>query len=77
MKSRATMNSGRLDTVTKILLTASQVAMRLGVSRQQVWRLTNAGVLPAYRAGRNFRFCMDEVLVALRKRNNESAVGLA
>lgn len=53
----------------KYLLTASQVAMRLGCARQHVWRLVRAGVIPGFRIKHRYRFCYDEVLTALRKNN--------
>jgi excisionase family DNA binding protein len=44
------------------LLTASQVASMLSVSRRQVWRLASAGILPGrVKIGKLVRWRRDEI----------------
>lgn len=54
----------RLDEV--VLLTVSEVAMTLRVSKMTIYRLVNSGTLPAIRVGRSFRIPEQAVHAYLR-----------
>lgn len=43
------------------LLSAEQVAERLGVSTRYVWRLGRKGELPRYRLGKYVKFAPDDI----------------
>lgn len=57
------------------MLTTSQLAEELGLSKMTVLRLANAGKIPAYRIdnGRgDFRFDLEEVKAAMRVAPDDS-----
>ena len=50
------------------LIDASELAEHLDVSTQAVYRLSASGRIPKYKLGRRtVRFCLDEVLAALKR----------
>ena len=58
------------------MLTSSQLAEELGLSKMTVLRLANAGKIPAYRIdnGRgDFRFDLEEVKAAMRVAPDDSS----
>jgi len=58
----------RMSTETKLgilkneILTVTEVASYLRVSRVTVWRWCQQGIIPAFQLGRNWRIRRDEVL---------------
>lgn len=44
------------------LLTVREVAAYLRVSRVTAWRWCQQGIIPAFRIGRNWRVCRNELL---------------
>jgi excisionase family DNA binding protein len=44
------------------LLTVKEVAAYLRVSRVTAWRWCQQGIIPAFRIGRNWRVCRDELM---------------
>ena len=56
---------------TKGWVTARQIAVRYGVTKPTVFNWLNAGIIPAKVAvGRIFRFDLDEVDAALKRRSS-------
>jgi excisionase family DNA binding protein len=47
------------------LLMADDLAEVLRVPKSQVYRLTRNGTIPVIKAGRHYRYCLDDVLRAL------------
>jgi excisionase family DNA binding protein len=55
----------------KDLITADDLAKRLGTSRSQVYQLARSGICPSYRVGRYYRFDLDRVLAGLEAKREE------
>jgi excisionase family DNA binding protein len=55
----------------KDLITADDLAERLGITRNHVYRLARRGDCPSFRIGRYFRFDFDRVLEALDVQREE------
>lgn len=56
---------------TKGCVTARQIAARYGVTKPTVFNWLNAGIIPAkVTVGRIFRFDLDEVDAALKRRSS-------
>lgn len=47
------------------LMSSAEVATRLGMSREQVWRLWTTGRLPGYKLDRHLRFARRDVVLFL------------
>lgn len=56
------------DTTKLVLLNVSQVAEALSLSEMTVYRMINAGQLPAYRIGKSFRVSRDDLDAWLSER---------
>lgn len=56
-----TQSSRDQDGPPRALLGSSQVAAWLGMSREQVWKLWQAGQLPGYKLDRHVRFAPADV----------------
>jgi excisionase family DNA binding protein len=56
------------------LLTVKEVAAYLRVSRVTAWRWCQQGIIPAFRIGRNWRVCRDE-LMKLQERSSSDHRG--
>lgn len=50
------------------MISASEVAHRLGVSRITVWRMARSGEIPAHRIGKLLRFEAASVELYIKKR---------
>lgn len=51
---------------TPQLVPVDDLADALSVSTRTVWRLVERGTIPTYRVGRAVRFCVDEVIDAVK-----------
>jgi excisionase family DNA binding protein len=53
------------------LLTVKEVAAYLRVSRVTAWRWCQQGIIPAFRIGRNWRVCRDELMKLQESSNSD------
>lgn len=61
--------------MTKTILDRKGLATALGISVENLRRLTESGVLPHHRFGGLYRYDLDEVLLATRVQKTEAYLG--
>ena len=61
-----------LGVVMAILVSVNEAAIALSVSKFWLYRAASKGMLPSYRAGKAVRFDMQELLAAMRQRQDET-----
>lgn len=55
-----------MSTVTENAVGVAEMRMRLGVSKDTVYRLAREGTIPAFKVGRDWRFYPTQVVEALK-----------
>jgi len=51
-----------------MFLNAEELAQRLGLAKSQIYRMTKRREIPVLRAGKHFRYDLEEVIEALRRK---------
>ena len=51
----------------KIYTTSKAVAEAIDATEDTIWRLATQGKIPCLKIGRTYRFCLEEVIEALKK----------